>query len=471
MDWLGDVPSHWDVRRLQNVATTLFSNVDKHSNHDERPVRLCNYTDVYHNDRIHSGLDFMRATATDEEIERFRLLDGDVLITKDSEAWDDIGVPCLVEDGTGELVCGYHLALLRPASGSILGQYLHWALCSSSVASQFHVRANGVTRFGLSKRAVASVRIPVAPPDEQAAIARCLDHVTGKIERYVNAKEKLIALLEEQMHAVLHEAVTGRIDVRTGEPYPDYRPCGAEWSDLVPRQWTTRRLGSIARVFNGATPSRSQSAYWVGGTVPWLNSSKVNDGVVLTPSDYVTPRALQECPITVVPAGAVIVGLVGQGRTRGLAALLGIGTTISQNLAAVVPTGSLKGPFLRHFLSAHYAHIRELGRGGNQEALNCDLVGRLRVHIPPPVEQAAIIEYLDRSLTTLHVARERVERQVSLAKDYRLRLVTDVVTGKLDVREAAAGLDEQTTKDEISVKGRNPKSYVPQPSNAMEATQ
>ena len=238
--WLGKVPAHWEVRRLRNVAKIVFSNVDKHSRDNECAVRLCNYSDVYYNDRVRSDMDFMKATATSEEIERFRLVAGDVLITKDSESWDDIGVPALVENADPDLICGYHLALLRPISGTIAGEFLHRALSCRGVADQLFVRANGVTRFGLSQTAIRSVRLPIAPLPEQTAIARFLDHASNRIERGIRAKEKLIALLEEQKQAVIHEAVTGRIDVRTGKPYSDYKPSGVEWLGEVPAHWNLR---------------------------------------------------------------------------------------------------------------------------------------------------------------------------------------------------------------------------------------
>ena len=248
VEWLGEVPAHWDVERLKNVVSVLFSNVDKHSKEEEHPVRLCNYSDVYYNDRIHSDLDFMKATATTEEIERFRLAADDVLITKDSEAWDDIGVPSLVRETTGNLICGYHLALLRPINGKVLGQYLYWSLSCREVASQFYVRANGVTRFGLSQGAVTSVRIPIPLVTEQATIARFLDQATSHIDRYIRAKEKLIALLEEHKQAVIRESVTGRIDVRTGKPYPVYKPSGLDWLGDVPAHWDLRRTKALFRL-------------------------------------------------------------------------------------------------------------------------------------------------------------------------------------------------------------------------------
>lgn len=102
--WLGEVPGHWEVRRQRNAVEMRVSNVDKHCKEGECPVRLCNYADVYKNDRITDRISFMRATATPEEIERFQLLSSDVLITKDSETWNDIGVPALVEYAAPDLV-------------------------------------------------------------------------------------------------------------------------------------------------------------------------------------------------------------------------------------------------------------------------------------------------------------------------------------------------------------------------------
>ena len=106
---------------------------------------------------------FMAATASRDEIERFRLESGDVLITKDSETWDDIGVPSLVAKSADDLLSGYHLALLRPFE-EILGSYLAQALHSKAVAYQFHVRANGVTRYGLTHTGIQSVQLPLPQP-------------------------------------------------------------------------------------------------------------------------------------------------------------------------------------------------------------------------------------------------------------------------------------------------------------------
>ena len=213
VEWLGDIPEHWEVRRLRNIARMLVSNVDKHTKEDEVRIRLCNYVDVYKNERITENISFMPATASTEEIAHFFLESGDIIITKDSEDWNDIGVPSLVEYSAPDLVCGYHLAILRPREG-ILGEYLLRALQSPSIASQFYVAANGVTRYGLSHVAIKGVSVPVPPRHEQTAIVQFLNDAIANFDTATNRAQYEIELLREYRTRLIADVVTGRLDVR-----------------------------------------------------------------------------------------------------------------------------------------------------------------------------------------------------------------------------------------------------------------
>ena len=122
---------------------------------------------MYYIDRIRADMSFMRATATADETEKFQLVPVDVLLTKNSEVWDDIGVPAFVESSSHDLVYGYHLAILRPHWKIIDGTFLHRALSSEGVANQLAVRANGVTRFGLSQAAIKDCLLPLPPVQER----------------------------------------------------------------------------------------------------------------------------------------------------------------------------------------------------------------------------------------------------------------------------------------------------------------
>ena len=276
VEWLGEVPTHWEVRRLRNMIDMRVSNVDKHVKEDEEPVRLCNYVDVYKNDYINEQMNFMQGTATDEEIERFR---DDVLITKDSETWDDIGVPALVTKSATDLISGYHLALLRPRTDELAGGYLLRALQSKGLAYQFHIEAKGVTRYGLSHAGIKSVWLPLPPLPEQTAIVRFLDHADRRIRRYILTKQKLITLLEEQKQATIHWAVTGQIDVRNKQPYPAYKDSGLKWLGGVPEHWEVLPLKrAFASMEYGISDSGSDD-----GTIALLTMGNIRDGEVTVP--------------------------------------------------------------------------------------------------------------------------------------------------------------------------------------------
>ena len=167
--------------RLGEVAEVHLSSVDKKSMPGERSVFLCNYTDVYHNRHIRSDLPFMAATATDREIERFSLRAGDTIITKDSESYDDIGVPALLRENVPKLVCGYHLALLRPRTTRVDSSFLYYLLTTRNVQRQFHAFANGSTRFSLSKRDIGSIQLVLPSRSSQAKIGAILDALEDRI--------------------------------------------------------------------------------------------------------------------------------------------------------------------------------------------------------------------------------------------------------------------------------------------------
>jgi type I restriction enzyme S subunit len=221
IEWLGEVPGHWEVAFLKHIADVRFSGVDKHSHDDETPVRLCNYTDVYKNDRITGDMDLMRATATAAEIARLTLKAGDVILTKDSETPDDIAVPAWVPDNLPGVVCAYHLGLLRPESGRVLGEFLFRTIGSARIAQQFHVLATGVTRFALGKHDVKNAVIALPPVAEQETICRWISDECQPLDEAITRTEEEIKLIREYRDRLIADAVTGQVDLRGWQPGPD----------------------------------------------------------------------------------------------------------------------------------------------------------------------------------------------------------------------------------------------------------
>ena len=453
VDWLGEVPEHWDMRRVGTVADLRVSNVDKHVKEGEQPVRLCNYVDVYHNERISADVPFMAGTARRREIRRFRLAVGDVLVTKDSEDWTDIGVPALVEYAADDLVCGYHLAMLRPHGAFLDGGYLFQALRDSRLAWQFQVAAVGVTRYGLSQNAIRSMRIPLPPLSEQTAIARFLNHADRRIQRSIRAKERLIELLEEQKQAIIHQAVTGQIDVRTGQPYSAYKDSGVEWSGDIPAHWEVRRVATVAemRVSNvdkhvkeGEQPVRLCNYLDV------YHNGRISADVPFM-AGTARRREIRRFRLDV---GDVLVTKDSEDWTDiGVPALVEYAAddlVCGYHLAMLRPHGAfLDGGYLFQALrdSRLAWQFQVAAVGVTRYGLSQNAIRSMRIPLPPLSEQTAIARFLNHADRRIQRSIGAKERLIELLGEQKQAIIHQAVTGQIDVWAAATylpGHDEKT---------------------------
>ncbi len=203
------IPESWQLKKLKNITDVRASNVNKKSKDGEEPVELCNYLDVYNNEYIEMGMNFMKATAKEREIERFTIEKGDVIITKDSETPDDIAVPAVVTDDLENVLCGYHLTLLKPDKSKINGIFLSKVLQSSPINNEFCRLAQGLTRYGLNVPSIKNALIFVPPLDEQIKIVKILEKLDKKIqtEKRVNRKHRHLK------KGLMQDLLTGKVRV------------------------------------------------------------------------------------------------------------------------------------------------------------------------------------------------------------------------------------------------------------------
>ncbi|MCK4414964.1 MAG: restriction endonuclease subunit S [Candidatus Eisenbacteria sp.] len=447
--WLGNVPEHWDVRRQRNVVSIHVSNVDKHTKKEELPVRLCNYIDVYKNELITERIPFMRATATPEEIRRFRLEAGDVLITKDSETWDDIGVPALVDYAAPDLICGYHIALLRPRAGLVVGSYLLRVLQSPPVAYQYYVSANGVTRYGLSHHTIKSVVVPLPPLPEQFAIVRFLDHADRRIRRYIRARKRVITLLEEQKQAIIHQAVTRGLDASV-----QLRPSGIEWLGDVPAHWQVMPLGMAAvSIQTGPFGSQLHASDYVTGGTPVINPSHMYDGRIHgDPSVSVSETRAQDLDRHRFRSGDVVAARRGELGRCALVEdeqegwLCGTGSLCIRLRGELLISAYLVRVFS---LSAIRDSLGLLAIGATMANLNASMMARLPVPLPPLAEQRGIVELVENKILLVEDALDASQHEIKLLRELRAKIIADVVSGKVDVRKVAASLPSEADEPEL----------------------
>ena len=434
VEWLGRVPEHWEVRRLKRLCHVFPSNVDKKSVEGEAPVLLCNYTDVYYNDRIVDGMDFMAATATDDQIAKFTLRAGDTIITKDSETADDIAVAAYVPKDLPGVICGYHLSMVRPRKG-IHGAYVKRLFDSGYAKSCFAVRANGLTRVGLSQYEIDNVEMPSPPEGEQALIATFHDRETAKIDALIAEQQRLIKLLQEKRQAVISHAVTKGLN--PDAPMKDSR---IEWLGEVPEHWEIPPL--YARFHQTLGKMLDHGKMTGAHPMPYLRNQDVRWDFINVDELPTMDIAPHERDRFTVKKGDL---LMVEGRELGRSAIwMGDDGVIGFQKALHRLRTRDRTEYIRYF---YYLMIFVNATGAfvaNQSPneiphLTGEELRKYRFPKPPHAEQVAIAGHLDRMAEQLDALSAESQTAVSLLQERRSALISSAVTGQIDVRGFPAG--------------------------------
>ena len=425
-----DIPSGWRVERIHDLVELRTSNVDKKSAEGELPVRLCNYVDVYKNAKITMALDFMEATATAGQIERFALGVGDVVITKDSESPDDIGVPALIAETAPDLVCGYHLSILRPAESEIFGPYLYYALTSCLSAYQCYLAANGVTRFGLTHQGTKNIRVALPAVSEQRQIAAFLDWKTGQIDALIVKKKELLERLKEKRLAVITQAVTRGLN-----PAAPMRDSGIPWLGQVPKHW---EVCQVKRKFESTDYGISESLE-PEGMIAILRMGNIENGkIVLDDLKYIddVPSSL------ILRRGDLLYNRTNSldliGKVGMFTEELDFSVSFASYLVRIRTEADCFPEYFSYFMNTE--GMLGVARSNafvaiGQCNLNPSRYGQIKVAIPPKSEQEAIVKYLDAETAKLEALTEKIRNAIARLTEYRAALITAATTGKIDVRK------------------------------------
>ena len=420
MDWLGEVPSHWEVRRLGTSVEGCINGIwgnDPNGSEDLPCVRVADFDRVRLRVRLEKPT--LRAIAPGERNRRL-LKKGDLLLEKSGGGdLQPVGVVMLY-DHDAEAVCSNFVARM-PVSARCDSSYLMY-LHSHLYAIRLNVRSikqtTGIQNLDSSSYLGEPVSFPPLP--EQVAIVRFLDHANRSIRRYIDAKQKLVTLLEEEKQAIIHQAVTGQIDVRTGQPYPAYKDSGVEWLGDVPEHWEVRRIKTLCSMKSGdgittmsIEPTGEYPVYG-GNGLRGYTSNYTHDG-----NFALIGRQGALCGNVHIARGqfwasehAVVVTIHSDHVLEWFGAILGVMNLNQYSIAAAQP------------------------------GLAVERVLNLWVPVPPSEEQAVIATDIEQQTAYIDVTVNRDHRQISFLREYRTRLIADVVTGKFNVRDASAELPE-----------------------------
>ena len=433
VQWLGEVPAHWNTRPLKRWVTINAEVLPEAT----APDRVFRYVDI---GSVGTG------TLT-QEPQRLRFAgapsrarrvvhNGDTLV---STVRTYLKAIYFVDGEADELVCSTGFAVLTPRVGTV-PQFVSYLAQSNAFTNRVTADSVGIAYPAVAESRLGSFHVAVPPRTEQAAIVRYLDHADRRIRRYIRAKQKLIKLLEEQKQAIIHRAVTGKVDIRTGLPYPAYKPSGVEWLGEVPVHWEVMRSRLLFNEVNVRSTTGKETHMSMSQTVGLVPSHMVER--TLTSESYVGGKLCEKGDLVLNRLKAHL-GVFALAKQSGV---------ISPDYSVFRKRSSEEmGYFEQVFLlPALRSELRIRAKGiveGFWRLYTDDLFD-IRLPVPPVSEQKEIVDVLQGTSASIDTAINRARRRIELLQQYRTRLIADVVTGKLDVREAAARLPDEVEEPE-----------------------
>lgn len=423
LPWLGRYPRHWSLTKTKRVCsfTTGWTPPTGDSAAYEGDCPWANISDLGQRVIFDTAKSISAKAAEDHGLElipagslmfSFKLSVGQVAFTG-KPMFSNEAIASFRESADLDLGFAYYafpIFLIENAAENIYG---------AKLLNQFLIR---------------EAIFPLPPKPEQRFIATFLDRETAKIDALIAEQERLLLLLAEKRQAVISHAVTKGLN-----PIAPMKDSGVQWLGKVPAHWDILPLKCVSRIGNGSTPNRDNPAYWAEAGIPWLNSSVVNQDEVASSDQFVTPVALRECHLPIVAPPAILVGITGQGRTRGMASPLRFEATISQHIAYVKPVApTLDVEYLQRFLECSYLRLREESdaAGSTKSAITCEQLSRMKMPLPPANEQREIAIKIRAEMSSIDSLSDSTIRTRSILLERRAALISAAVTGQVDVRQA-----------------------------------
>ncbi len=348
--------------------------------------------------------------------------------------------PCRVCIGRG-------LTAIRP-SEALLTRYV--LLFFRYFEAQLASKGTGTTFKAITQDIVKNLEIPVLTIPEQERIVVQIEELFSQLDAGVETLKKTKAQLAVYRQAVLKEAFEGRLSAEWRKKHSDcspdrdyesiaieapmYKDTSGDENEIhltLPDNWIKLRIGDIFSVEVGATPSRRVPEYW-NGAINWVSSGEVRFNRIFSTDERITEAGLANSSTNVQPVGTIMLAMIGEGKTRGQAAILEIPAAHNQNTAAILVSATPCDPkYIYYFLQMNYENTRRVGSGNNQKALNKERVRALRFPFTSFEEQHVIVEAIESRLSVCDSIEQTVDTALQQAEAMRQSILKDAFEGRL----------------------------------------
>jgi type I restriction enzyme S subunit len=416
--WLGKIPAHWELRRAKYI---LRERDERWQEDKGNLLSVSQYTGVTQR-RKKEGSDAPDTRA--ESLVGYKCANTNDLVVNIMLAWNgSLGVSP-AQGVVSPAYCVYKFQDGTP-------WYYHNLLRCAQYRAEIKRRSRGVVDSRLRLYTDDLFRLPLIKPsdEEQTQIARFLDWKTAQINKFIRNKRRIIELLKEQKQNVINQAVTRGLD-----PNVKLKPSGVEWIGDIPGHWEMRKITHLYRQIGSGTTPQSGNADYYDGNIPWIISGDLTDGFLETTSKKVTDKAVQDySTLKMYPEGSLVVAMYGA--TIGKVSLTSIRACTNQACCVLSnPRNDINNKFMLQLFLKIKPDLVRMGYGGGQPNISQDTIKGLRLPIPSIEEQGDIVTFIENETATIDYAITHAKREIELMREYRTRLISDVVTGQVDVR-------------------------------------
>ncbi len=427
--------SKWKEKYLREIADIRVSNVDKKIYPNKSLVKLCNYMDAYSNDYITRKISFSTGSADANEIQRFGLKIDDVIITKDSETPEDIAVSSVVTEELQNVVCGYHLAILRPDKNQIDGKYLMLKLKGNDAKSYFLSVANGSTRFGLTIGNIEKAKISFPTLHHQRRIAFIISTVDAVIDKTQIAIAKYKAI----KHGMLHDLLTRGIDISTGKLRPKYNDAPDLYKESklgwVPKEWDVDNMESLTeKIGSGVTPTGGSEIYKSSGVL-FLRSQNILIGSLsIDDAAFITNEIDEKMETSRVRPFDVLLNITGASIGRCAYFPIELKSANVNQHVCIIRFKNISKPlaiFASEFLNSGFgqSQINRSNAGGNRDGLNFQQIKSFHFPVLEVSELEKISEVVEAQNQKLFTEQAYLQK----LQQIKAGLMDDLLSGKKEV--------------------------------------
>jgi type I restriction enzyme, S subunit len=433
-EWIGSIPKHWHVKRLRYMGTCQ-NGVSNGADYFGSGYPFVNYTDVYANSELPKVVIGL-AKSTDSDRINYSVKAGDVFFTRTSETIEEIGIASTCFNSIDNAIFSGFLIRFRPFINLLFQSFSKYYFRSQLHRLFFVKEMNLVTRASLSQELLKRLPVLVPPLDEQELIAHFLDRKTSQIDALIAKKEALLEKLDEKRTALISHAVTKGLD-----PNVPMKDSGVEWLGEIPAHWTVLKLGRLCDVtkLTGFEYTKTWRTDPIGEIIALRGFNIKNNQLILNDVERITSELSNKLSRSKLHSGDIVFPCTG---TLGEGAIIDEDDRyhINQNIAKISPTHDVGRKFLLFYLcSKNMKYQIDLhNTSGVQPVLLIGTIRSLMIAIPNHNEQNIIAEYLKKKTAEIDKQKAKVKEAIALLKEYRTALITNAVTGKIDVRQVSS---------------------------------